>query len=121
MCREFVEFLDLNKYDVIYLLQDMAHHFLVQGESLLDISKSYAFSTMELFAITERLKMPCPTTDNAKNLYDFSHVLDFCSQLESLSVHIKKVPTYLPTLLFSNLVKFVFHFRGIVLQIYYLK
>lgn len=91
MCKEFVEFLDFNKYDIIYLLQDMAHMFLLQGESMLEISKSYEFSTMELYAITERLKMPCPTTDTVKKLYDFSHVLEFCSQLQNLSVHIKKV------------------------------
>lgn len=94
MSRELVEFLELNKYDIIYLLQDMAQLFFLQGDELLMLSvpsNSYDFSALELFAITERLKLPCPTSDSVKKMYDFSHVVDFCSQLDRITVQPRKV------------------------------
>lgn len=94
MSRELVEFLELNKYDIIYLLQDMAQLFFLHGPELLMLSapsSSYDFSALELFAITQRLKLPCPTSDSVKKVYDFSHVLDFCSQLDQITVQPRKV------------------------------
>lgn len=91
MCREFVEFLEFNKFDIIYLLQDMAETFYQQGETILNQSNCYEFSPLELYAITERLKLPCPTTICLKKIYDFSHVLDFCCRLESVSLVLVKV------------------------------
>lgn len=95
MCREFIVFLEMNKYDVVFLLQDLAHTFFVQGELLLQFfNKSYEFSALEMYAISERLKMPCPTNDVVENIYDFSHVIDFCSQIERLTVRPRNVSTH---------------------------
>lgn len=93
MCRELVEFLEFNKYDIIYLLQDLAEIFYNNGEQILSQSKSYNFSVLELYAISERLKLPCPTTGGGSidKVYDFSHVLDFCSQVECVTVRPLKV------------------------------
>lgn len=92
MCREFIEFVDMNKYDIIYLLQDLANTFFLQGEMLLQFfNKRYEFSALEMFAISERLKLPCPTSDVVDKIYDFSHVIDFCSQLERLMVRPRNV------------------------------
>lgn len=91
MCREFVEFLCFTKYDIIYLLEDLAQHFYSTGDAILELAKTYDFCCLELYAITERLKLPCPATYNAKKIYDFSHVLDFCSQLHGITVQAKKV------------------------------
>uniref|UniRef100_A0A1B0F019 Uncharacterized protein n=1 Tax=Lutzomyia longipalpis TaxID=7200 RepID=A0A1B0F019_LUTLO len=88
MPREFVEFLHLHEYDIIYLLHTMAEKFYLDGDSVLNNSKSHTFSVLELFAISERLKLPSEATENK---YDFSHVLDFCSQLEKIAVVAKKV------------------------------
>lgn len=95
MCRDFVEFLDMNKYDIIYLLQDLAHTFFQQSELLLQFfNKRYEFSALEMYAITERLKIPCPSNDVAENIYDFSHVIDFCSQIERLTVRPRNVSCF---------------------------
>lgn len=85
MCREFVEFCAFNHYDIIYILQDMAEQFFNCDPT--STTSKYHFSALELHAITERLKLPCPTlTNGIRNVYDFSHVLDYCSQLETLTV-----------------------------------
>lgn len=77
--------------DIIYLLQDISNTFYQQGETILAASTMHEFTSLELYAITERLKLPCPTTDTVKKNFDFSHVLDFCSQLQSLVVRPRKV------------------------------
>ncbi|XP_055372565.1 nischarin [Condylostylus longicornis] len=83
--RAFIEFLEFNKYDIVYLLQDLSHYFCEFGDSLLLTSKEYNLSSLELHCISERLCIPCPEADQ-KDKYDFSHVLDFCSQLDIVSV-----------------------------------
>lgn len=42
--------------------------------------------SFQLHSISERLKVPCPTMEKQDKMYDFSHVLDFCSQLHSLQI-----------------------------------
>lgn len=92
MCREFVEFLELNKYDIVYLLQDLANIFFQQSELLLQFfNKRYEFSALELHAISERLKLECLTNETIENIYDFTHVVDFCSQIERLTVRPRNV------------------------------
>lgn len=86
MSREFVEFLDFNKYDIIYLLQDLAHKFFLLGASNASGASHYEFTTLEMYAITSRLKMPCPVTEATRKSFDFSHVLDFCSHLEGITI-----------------------------------
>lgn len=47
----------------------------------------YSFQCfLQLHAISERLKMACPPTEKVDQMYDFSHILDYCSQLRSLSI-----------------------------------
>ncbi|XP_043064196.1 nischarin [Drosophila ficusphila] len=84
--RALAEFLDFNKYDIIYLLQDLAKLFNESGDTLLSSKKEYNLSALEVFAISERLSLPCPPSMNHGGKYDFSHVLDFCTQLVALVV-----------------------------------
>lgn len=46
----------------------------------------FLFNFFQLHAISERLKQPCPPAEIFDRVYDFSHVLDFCSQLDSVEV-----------------------------------
>lgn len=82
----------MNKYDIIYLLQDLAHTFFSTSELLLQFfNKRYEFSALEMFAISERLKIPRPENDISDKVYDFTHVVDFCSQIERLTVRPRNV------------------------------
>lgn len=46
--RTLAEFLDFNKYDIIYLLQDLAKLFHESGDALLSAKKEYSFSALEV-------------------------------------------------------------------------
>ncbi|XP_076664340.1 nischarin [Andrena cerasifolii] len=86
MPRELAVFLDLHVYDIFFLLQSMALEFFTDGDSLLQKSKSYKFNPVQLYAISERLKQPCPSLEVVDKKYDFSHVLDFNSHLTDLII-----------------------------------
>ncbi|XP_034952020.1 nischarin [Chelonus insularis] len=85
MPRELVLFLDLHIYDIFFLLQNMALEFFTKGCLILE-SNEYKFSPVQLYAISERLKQPCPTLEVIDKKFDFSHVLDVNSQLKSLII-----------------------------------
>ncbi|XP_047121120.1 nischarin [Schistocerca piceifrons] len=86
MPRELALFLDFHLYDILFLLQNMALQFFIEGDTLLQNSRHYTFSPLQLFAISERLKQPRPAPELLDRRLDFSHVLDFCSQLTSIKV-----------------------------------
>lgn len=46
--RTLAIFLDFNKYDIIYLLQDLAKLFNESGEALLSSKKEYNLSALEV-------------------------------------------------------------------------
>lgn len=46
----------------------------------------FFFFYFQLHAISERLRQPCPTLETLDNRFDFSHVLDFCCQLVSVTI-----------------------------------
>ncbi|XP_076622249.1 nischarin [Colletes latitarsis] len=86
MPRELAVFLDLHIYDIFFLLQSLALEFFTEGSCLLQKSKSYTFNPVQLYAISERLKHPCPPLEVVDRKYDFSHVLDFTSHLTGLTI-----------------------------------
>ncbi|KAG7204404.1 hypothetical protein KM043_004848 [Ampulex compressa] len=86
MPRELAVFLDLHVYDIFFLLQTMALEFFTEGDAMLQNSKSYTFNPVQLYAISERLKQPCPPLEVIDKKYDFSHVLDFNSHLVNLTI-----------------------------------
>lgn len=86
MPKVFVEFLDFHKYDIIFILHNLAALFSAYGENYLARTKHYTFSALEVYSISERMKLPTPPTEVCDNKYDFSHVLDFASLVEGLSI-----------------------------------
>lgn len=86
MPRELAVFLDMHIYDTYFLLQSMALEFFTEGNNLLQKSKTYKFNPVQLYAISERLKQPCPPLEVLHKQYYFSHVLDFNSHLNGLII-----------------------------------
>lgn len=86
MPKVFVEFLDFHKYDIIFILHNLAALFSAYGENYLARTKHYTFSALEVYSISERMKLPTPPTEVCDNKYDFSHVLDFACLVEGLSI-----------------------------------
>ncbi|XP_026461525.1 nischarin [Ctenocephalides felis] len=86
MPREFATFLDMDKYDILFLLQSMAINFFNNAETYLQNCKSFKFTPLELYAISQRLPRPCPPLELTETQYDFSHILDFCSQLKDVII-----------------------------------
>ncbi|OAD56010.1 Nischarin [Eufriesea mexicana] len=86
MPRELAVFLDMHTYDIFFLLQSMALKFFIEGENLLQKSKTYKFNVIQLYAISERLKQPCPPLEAVDKKYQFNHVLDFNSHLTGLII-----------------------------------
>nr|CAD7400302.1 unnamed protein product [Timema poppensis] len=92
MPRDLATFLDFHRYDILYLLQDWALHFFTKGDSLLQMSRHFTFSPLMLHAVSERLKQPCPPLEILDKRLDFSHVLDFCCQLTSITIRGSNIP-----------------------------
>lgn len=47
--REFAIFLHLHLHDIFFILQNMALEFFTQGDSLLESSKSYTFTPLQVY------------------------------------------------------------------------
>lgn len=86
MPRELVLFLDFHLYDILFLLQEFSMYLFREAEILLFMSKKYKFCPLKLHAISQRLKQPCPPVEIIDQRHDFSHVLDFCSQLKCIKI-----------------------------------
>ncbi|XP_026761498.1 nischarin [Galleria mellonella] len=86
MPYEFAHFLHFHLYDIYFLLQELAKTLYLEGDKFLENEKSHKFTPLELHAITQRLKAACPPTEKVDQMYDFSHILDYCSHLHSVSV-----------------------------------
>ena len=58
---------------------------------------------LQLHAISERLKQPCPPLETLDNRHDFSHVLDFCCQLRSVTIKGTNTPVGSSNIVPNNL------------------
>ncbi|XP_059481181.1 nischarin [Neocloeon triangulifer] len=92
MPQELAYFLHFHQYEVLYLLQSLALQFFNEGDLLLQNSTSFKFTPLQLHAISERLRQPCPPVDVPDKRLDFSHVLDFCCQLTMVEVEGSNYP-----------------------------
>jgi len=84
MPDELFDFLEFDKYDVILIVKKLAADFYQNGDTYLLNDNGFNFNVLLLYAISERLKLPCPDSEN--NEFNFSHVLEFCLRLKYLSI-----------------------------------
>ena len=60
--------------------------FFCQGETLLQSRDQYEASSLQLYSLTERLKLPEPTCDSGDVKKDLGHILDFITRARHLKV-----------------------------------
>ncbi|XP_071960487.1 uncharacterized protein [Antedon mediterranea] len=79
-------FLEFDIYDVTGVSQALARELYEKGDLILSSGEVCEMTPMQLFAITERLKLPLPTcvTGDARN--DLGHIMDFLAQLKYLRI-----------------------------------
>ncbi|XP_076315050.1 uncharacterized protein LOC143227494 [Tachypleus tridentatus] len=79
-------FLDFHKYEVRTIVEDLAETFFTFGDELLRSGRKYTFFSLQLHALTERLKLAEPPCSSGDNKRDISHLLEFISQLHHLKI-----------------------------------
>jgi len=90
--QSLADFLDLPLYDIHYILRGLASNIYdrenredAEGENEAKENQC-EWSPLELHAVSERLKSPCPPQDIESKRYDFTNVADFCCQLSILHI-----------------------------------
>ena len=83
--QNLAQFLCLSQYDQHFILRELAnkHYDNVIKEVFEDQMK---LSPLELYAISRRLKTPCPPTNVQDKRYDFTNVADLACSLQTLSI-----------------------------------
>ncbi|XP_014790736.1 nischarin isoform X5 [Octopus bimaculoides] len=79
-------FLDFNKYEIHGITQALAEDLYNRGELILQAKEPFQMSTLHLYALTERLKLPEPTCDSGDVKKDIGHILDFITRLKHLKI-----------------------------------
>ncbi|KAK6177119.1 hypothetical protein SNE40_015286 [Patella caerulea] len=80
-------FLDFEQYEIHGITQALAEELYNRGESILHLRDTYTISALQLYALTERLKLPEPTCDSGDVKKDLGHILDFITRLKYLKVY----------------------------------
>lgn len=79
-------FLDFHKYEIHGITQALAEDLYNRGELILQTKEPFQMTTLHLYALTERLKLPEPTCDSGDVKKDIGHILDFITRLKHLKI-----------------------------------
>lgn len=121
MPPDLVTFLEMDKYDLWFLFRGLARQ--IRENNWIDRPpKDFQMSILEVSAISERLRLPCPPTGIIDSQLDFCTVLEFCTCLKEIiisgdvkefigtsNINYKNIPfelscfRYLRAITFSNL------------------
>ncbi|CAG5131179.1 unnamed protein product, partial [Candidula unifasciata] len=96
-------FLDFDKYEIHGITQAMAEDLYSRGEILLQSREQYEVSTLQLYSLKERLKLPEPTCDSGDVKKDLGHILDFITRAKHLKVICSKEPVGTSNIMMSKL------------------
>ncbi|XP_071481502.1 nischarin-like [Diadema antillarum] len=86
MPKPLMLFLEFDIYDINGVSQALAAELFAKGDLILASQDVCEMTPMQLFAITERLKMPLPTCDSDDAHSDIGHIMDFMSRLKYLRI-----------------------------------
>ncbi|XP_033745776.1 nischarin-like isoform X2 [Pecten maximus] len=79
-------FLEFNRYEIHGITQGMAEDLYNRGDVLLQSREMYEVTPLQLYSLTERLKLPEPTCDSGDVKKDIGHILDFITRVKYLKV-----------------------------------
>ncbi|XP_062605859.1 nischarin-like isoform X2 [Saccostrea cucullata] len=79
-------FLQFDKYEIHGITQCMAEELYNRGEILLQSRDPYVVTPLQLYSLTERLKLPEPTCESGDVKKDIGHILDFITRVKCLKV-----------------------------------
>ncbi|KAK3601596.1 hypothetical protein CHS0354_027843 [Potamilus streckersoni] len=79
-------FLHFEKYEIHGITQSMAEELYHRGDILLQNREVYTVTPLQLYSLTERLKLPEPTCESGDVKKDIGHILDFITRLKNLKV-----------------------------------
>lgn len=79
-------FLEFDIYDIFGVAQALAAELYEKGDIILSGNDMCEMTPMQLYAITERLKLPLPTCGSQDARNDIGHIMDFLATLKYLRV-----------------------------------
>ncbi|XP_070558120.1 nischarin-like isoform X2 [Ptychodera flava] len=79
-------FLGFNIYDIHGVTEALAEELFERGDMILAAGEVYHMTPMQLYAITERLKLAIPTCESGDRRLDLGHVMDFIAMLKYLKI-----------------------------------
>ncbi|XP_071816316.1 uncharacterized protein [Apostichopus japonicus] len=84
--RPVLIFLEFDIYDLFGVAQALAAELYEKGDVILSGSDMCEMTPMQLYAITERLKLPLPTCGSNDARNDIGHIMDFLATLKYLRI-----------------------------------
>ncbi|XP_070192945.1 nischarin-like [Littorina saxatilis] len=79
-------FLDFHLYEIHGITQALAEDLYNRGETILQSREVYQVTPLQLYSLTERLKLPEPTCDSGDVKKDLGHILDFITRTKHLQI-----------------------------------
>ncbi|XP_067125453.1 nischarin-like [Centruroides vittatus] len=80
------EFLHFPKYEIHGITESLAEKLFYEGDQILANNKEFTMTPLQLYALSERLKLAEPTCWSGSKSRDLGHLLDFISQLKYLRI-----------------------------------
>uniref|UniRef100_A0A0N4ZBE2 PX domain-containing protein n=1 Tax=Parastrongyloides trichosuri TaxID=131310 RepID=A0A0N4ZBE2_PARTI len=83
-------FLDFHQYEIHSIVEDLCEQLAAKGSKWLEQNekrpKYFEFTTIEMYAVSERIKLPIPTCNDNDYETDVSHVMDFLTSIRNLKI-----------------------------------
>ncbi|XP_038047794.1 nischarin-like [Patiria miniata] len=86
LATPLLHFLEFDIYDIYGVSQALATELFDKGEAILSSDDVCEMTPMQLYAITERLKLAIPTCSADDSRSDIGHIMDFISRLKLMRI-----------------------------------
>ncbi|OXA53215.1 nischarin [Folsomia candida] len=89
---DLAQFFNLHEYEIMFMLKKLAVDIFEKGDQILCSGTPFILSPYQIFAINERMKMAVPFLDSTDKRNDFTHIVDFCTNLKQLQIVGSNIP-----------------------------